>query len=250
MPLQIQLGERQRVSTWWNRIQSEAVVVCYLGNFGSSLHVLFSVAPVKWVVFRQAVSLHMLTWSGKPRAPFYSSPASVSCYCLYFFPQNGQINVVGVPCLGPMSVHKWKPSKWWGRCQLWASRSAKTWLDQSHTWWVKSVPPFMPCYCQRSVLVTEPTCLSPCAASLWGVVGSAIWPSPKGTPQFHNKGINISAGSCTCVQFQLAFAWLDGLLLTVSICSLWTESGFTQVLGEQQKGGSVHLKRRGFGSHL
>lgn len=114
---------------------------------------------------------------------------------------------------------------------------------------MKSVPFFLPCDCQRSVLVTEPTCLSPCAASLWGVVGSAIWPSAKGAPQLHHEGINISAGSCICVQFQLAFVWLDGLLLTVSNYSLWTEIGFTQVLAEQQKGGCVHLKRRGFGSH-
>lgn len=65
------------------------------------------------------------------------------------------------PSWAPWVSHKWKPSKWWGRCQLWANRSAKAWLDQSCAWWMKSLPPFMPCYCQRSVLVTEPTCLSP-----------------------------------------------------------------------------------------
>lgn len=154
------------------------------------------------------------------------------------------------PTWAPRVSPKWKPSSWWGRCQIWASRSAKACLDQSHGWWIKSVPSFLPCYCQRSVLVTEPTCLSPCAASLWGVVGSAIWPSAKGAPQLHNKGINISAGSSTCVQFQLAFVWLDGLLLTVSNYSVWTESGFTQVLAEQQKGGCASQEERVWESPL
>lgn len=61
------------------------------------------------------LSLHVLTWSGKPRVPFYSSPTSVPawlCYCLYFFPQNNQINFEGVPSLGPheCSISKSHPS--------------------------------------------------------------------------------------------------------------------------------------------
>lgn len=42
------------------------------------------------------------------------------------------------------------------------------------------------------------------------MVVSAKWPSPKEIQQLHNKGINISAGTCACVQFQLALSGCMG----------------------------------------
>ena len=46
------------------------------------------------------------------------------------------------------------------------------------------------------------------------MVVSAIWPPPKERQQLRNKGINMSAGTCTCVQFQLSLSgWMS--------CSLW-----------------------------
>lgn len=49
------------------------------------------------------------------------------------------------------------------------------------------------------------------------MVVSAIWPSPEEMQQLHNKGINISAGTCTCVQLQLASSGWMGYSLWFQI---------------------------------
>lgn len=82
------------------------------------------------------------------------------------------------------------------------------------------------------------------------MVVSAKWPSPKDIQQLRNKGINISAGTCTCVQFQFALSGCMGYSLWFQIIP-YGQREFTEVLAQQQRGSvCVRLKRVAFRSHL